>query len=86
MKLWQAGVRRFIGVAKSRVYHFLEISTIKINQKSISNGRKQFLKKWGITARVFYKYYLQMGKSNTQTLKPPKSMAYYFECLLCLLK
>ncbi|MDR2973048.1 MAG: glycosyltransferase [Bacteroidales bacterium] len=86
MKLWQAGVRRFIGVAESRVYHFLEISTTKINKKSIRDGRKLFLKRWGITARIFYRYYLQMGKKNPQTLKTPKSIAFYFERFLCLFK
>ena len=86
MKLWQAGVRRFIGVAESRVYHFLEVSTTKINRDIIRNGRKLFLKKWGITARVFYKHYLQMGKNNPQPLKPPRSIAFYFARFLCYFK
>jgi GT2 family glycosyltransferase len=86
MKLWQAGVRRFIGVAESRVYHFLEVSTTKITQDVIGSGRKLFLKKWGITARIFYRYYLQMGKENPQPLKHPKSIAFYFERLICFFK
>ena len=86
MKLWQAGVRRFIGVAESRAYHFLEISTAKIGRESIRNGRKLFLKKWNITSRVFYRYYLRMGKKSPQLLIKPRSIAYYFDCLLCLIK
>ena len=86
MKLWQAGVRRFTGVAKSRVYHFLEVSTTKIKRENIRNGRKLFLKKWGITARVFYRYYLQMGNKNSQPLKSPKSIAFAVDKFLCFFK
>ena len=86
MKLWQAGVRRFIGVAESRVYHFLEASTTKIKRELVHNGRKLFLKKWGMTARVFYRYYLKMGKGNPQPLKHPKSIAFYFDRFLCIFK
>ena len=86
MKLWQAGVRRFIGVAKSRVYHFLEASTGKISQDIINTGRRLFLNKWGITARVFYRYYLKMGENNPKPLKLPKSIAFYFERFICFLK
>ena len=86
MKLWQAGVRRFMGVAESRVYHFLEVSTTKINKEMIRKGRKLFLKKWGITARVFYLYYLQMGTKDPQPLKSPKSIAFYIDRFLCFFK
>jgi len=86
MKLWQAGVRRFIGVAESRVYHFLEASTTKVRQEAVGTGRKLFLKKWGITARIFYLYYLKMGGKNPQPLKPPKSIAFYFDRLICVFK
>ena len=86
MKLWQAGVRRFMGVAESRVYHFLEVSTTKINKEMIRKGRKLFLKKWGITARVFYRYYLQMGTKDPQPLKSPKSIAFYIDRFLCFFK
>jgi glycosyltransferase involved in cell wall biosynthesis len=87
MKLWKAGVRRFKGVEKSRVYHFLEASTNKISNHVIKTGRKLFLKKWGITARVFYKYYLQMGKAQTtQLLAQPKNMLYYLDYIICILK
>lgn len=86
MKLWQAGVRRFKGVAKSRVYHFLEVSTGKVKNACINKGRKLFLKKWGITSRVFYKHYLQMGKKNPQPLSPPKSIGFYLDKFICMFK
>jgi len=86
MKLWQAGVRRFIGVAESRVYHFLEVSTAKINREIVRNGRKLFLKKWGITARVFYRYYLRMGKKNPQPLETPRGLGFYLDWGICRFK
>ena len=56
MKLWQAGCRNFQGVGSSLVYHFQAKSTSKIVK---NDGRKQFIKKWGITPSTFYKYYLR---------------------------
>jgi hypothetical protein len=73
-------------VAESRVYHFLEVSTTKVNREIVSNGRKLFLKKWHITARVFYRYYLRMGKKNPKKLKTPQSIAFYFGRFLCRFK
>jgi glycosyltransferase involved in cell wall biosynthesis len=87
MKLWKTGIRCFKGVGKSRVYHFLEISTNKINKHVIGDGRKLFLKKWGITARVFYKYYLRMGKAQImQPLTQPKNILYYLDYIACIFK
>jgi GT2 family glycosyltransferase len=87
MKLWRAGVRRFKGMGKSRVYHFLQISTDKLKSTSGRQGRKQFLKKWGITARVFYRYYLKMGNPVIKTpLTPPKNVAFYLDYMLCYFK
>jgi len=86
MKLWKAGVRRFKGLAKSRVYHFLEASTSKIKKTHVGNGRKLFLKKWGITSRVFYKYYLRMGEKNPQPLRAPRSIAFYLDKFICMFK
>jgi len=59
MKLWQAGVRYFKGVSKSRAYHLMSKSVSRIKK---NNGRKQFLLKWGITSSTFSKYYLRMGE------------------------
>lgn len=59
MKLWQVGVRNFKGVGKSRVYHFMSKSTGKLTFKA--NGSRIFLNKWGISTKVFARYYLQRG-------------------------
>jgi GT2 family glycosyltransferase len=58
MKLFQAGVRYFKGVDKSRVYHFGSKSTRRIR---MNKGSRQFLNKWGITSSVFSRYYLKRG-------------------------
>lgn len=87
MKLWQVGVRRFKGVGKSRVYHFLEVSTTKLKTDQKNNGRKIFLKKWGITSRVFYRYYLRMGSSYVSApLRNPRGIAYYLDRIICIFK
>lgn len=70
MKLWQAGCRIFKGVGKSHVYHFQCKTTGKITR---NDGRKQFLKKWGILPSVFYKYYLRMGEKYEGALDDPRS-------------
>ncbi len=59
MKLWQAGVRNFKGVGKSRVYHFMSKSTVKLPVKA--NVARAFLNKWGISANVFARFYLRRG-------------------------
>lgn len=59
MKLWKYGVRIFKGIGKSKVYHFQSKSTGKVKK---NNGNEMFLFKWGISAKVFYTYFLQMGK------------------------
>jgi glycosyltransferase involved in cell wall biosynthesis len=61
LKLWQIGVREFKGVSQSRVYHFLEHSTKKLGNKKVGKGNRIFLNKWGITANMFYRFYLRMG-------------------------
>ncbi len=86
MKLWQLGVRRFKGVADSRVYHFLESSTKKFKSEFVKKGRKIFLKKWGITSRVFYTYYLKMGQPYKGDLKKPFGLTLWWELFLCKLK
>jgi glycosyltransferase involved in cell wall biosynthesis len=60
MKLWQKGVRYFKGVGKSFVYHFMSKSTGKVKK---NNGRKQFLKKWGVSSSYFTKQILESGKT-----------------------
>ncbi len=68
MKLWQMGCRSFRGVGDSLVYHFQAKSTGRVKK---NKGRKQFMKKWGITASAFYHYYLHMGQSYSGILSKP---------------
>ena len=69
MKAWALGVRNFKGVASSRVYHFGSKST---KRSGMNEGRKMFIRKWGITSRYFYKYYLRMGSNWKGQLVEPK--------------
>ena len=63
-KLWEAGVRTFIGKGDSLVYHFARKTTGRIKE---NNGRKTFLLKWGLTPRTFTTRYLRLG----QEIGPP---------------
>lgn len=77
LKLWQMGIRNFKGVARSRVYHFLEHSTKRLGNKKVIKGNRIFLNKWGITANMFYKFYLRMGSPYTGPLpEVEKTMAF----------
>ncbi len=68
MKFWKLGNRFFLGVGDSLVYHFQARSTGRVIK---NNGRLTFMKKWGITASAFYKYYLRMGRSPDLPLSEP---------------
>ena len=65
MKLWQAGIRHFRGVGDSLVYHFVSktLSRLKPN-----DGRRQFLRKWGVSASVFQREVLHLGEPWTAPL------------------
>lgn len=79
MKLWQVGVRNFKGISKSRVYHFMSKSTIRLTFKV--NGSRLFLNKWGITTKIFARHYLQRGTNWTGKLTPPPQtllLKFYF--------
>lgn len=67
MKLWQEGVRIFKGVGNSKVYHFQSKSLGKVK---LNDGRRQFAKKWGITASFFKNNYLKLGNPFLGELKP----------------
>ncbi len=87
LKLWQMGVRNFKGVAKSRVYHFLEHSTKRLGKKKVKGGNKTFLNKWGITSSMFYKFYLHMGTRYTGPLpEVVKTFAFKKKLFLCRIK
>lgn len=62
MKMWAAGCRIFLGVGHSLVYHFMCKSTGRIVK---NNGRKQFMRKWGMTSSLFDRYYLRRGEIAT---------------------
>jgi len=68
MKLWNAGVRIFKGVEKSRVYHFGSVSTKKVKK---NKGYYMFISKWGMTSSTFTTYYLHRGKIYKGNLTEP---------------
>jgi glycosyltransferase involved in cell wall biosynthesis len=87
MKLWQLGVRHFKGVARSRVYHFLEHSTKRLGRKKVKGGTKTFLNKWGITANMFYTFYLRMGSTyNGPLTEVTETFAFKKKKILCRIK
>jgi glycosyltransferase involved in cell wall biosynthesis len=59
MKLWNEDVRYFKGIGNSFVYHFMSKSTGKVKR---NDGRKQFLKKWGVSSSWFTKKILHSGE------------------------
>ena len=59
MKLWQEGVRIFKGLGKSRTYHFMSKSTGRVK---MNDGKKTFLKKWGVSSSWFVKNVLKQGE------------------------
>ncbi|HJV78142.1 MAG TPA: glycosyltransferase [Paludibacter sp.] len=58
-KLWEIGVRIFIGKGNSLVYHFGCKSTKRIKK---NKGQKNFVLKWGISAKTFMEKYLLRGQ------------------------
>ena len=69
MKLWNAGIRLFKGVSKSRVYHFGSKSVKRIKQNP---GYYKFIEKWRMTCGTFSKYYLKRGEKFDGVLKEAK--------------
>lgn len=59
MKLWQNGVRVFKGLGESRAYHFMSKSTGRVK---MNDGKKTFLKKWGVSSSWFVKNVLKQGQ------------------------
>lgn len=72
MKLWQAGVRHFMGVGDSLVYHFVSKTLSRLVP---NDGRRQFLRKWGISAKTFQDLYLRLGEDFTGELAEPSGPA-----------
>ena len=77
MKLWQTGVRLFKGVSKSRVYHFMSKSTGKLRKEANRNGKREFLDKWQMTSRTFYRYFLAIGTPFEGDRSEPEKSVHY---------
>ncbi len=80
MKLWFSGCRVFQGVGDSLVYHFKQKTTGRIKP---NNSRIQFMRKWGISTKMFDRYYLRSGTQANQ-LKLPEpvfNFSYYWSAL-----
>ncbi|GAB3007117.1 glycosyltransferase family 2 protein [Niabella terrae] len=60
MKLWQAGIRHFKGLSKSRVYHFGSLSVKRVIK---NNGYYLFILKWGMTSGTFTRRFLRRGSA-----------------------
>ena len=87
MKLWNCGVRIFKGLNDFKVYHFGSISMRKKKNLRKNNGTKTFLKKWGITPKFFFKYYLKTGCKYDGPLKnPEKPLSYFIGLMICKIK
>lgn len=87
MKLWKSGVRIFKGLNAFKVYHFGSISMRKKKNIKKNNGTKTFLKKWGITPKFFFKFYLKTGSSYDQPLtEPDKPLNYFTGLMICKIK
>lgn len=69
MKLWQAGVRLFKGIAASRVYHFGTKSTGRVKT---NKGYYTFIDKWKMSSSVFTKKYLRSGEKFSGSLNEPE--------------
>ena len=66
MKLWNEGVRIFKGLVESRAYHFMSQSTGRVK---MNDGKKTFLKKWGVSSSWFVKNVLKQGEPYSDPLK-----------------
>ncbi len=58
-KLWMAGVRHFKTLGDSICYHFMSVS---VNRVTKNKGHVQFLRKWGVTPRVFMTMFLHVDE------------------------
>ena len=86
MKLWHVGVRNFKGVGKSRVYHFMSVSTKKLTKKR-KGGSKVFLNKWGVSSNLFTNFYLRRGETWAGTTpEVEKNLKYKTKLLLSKIK
>lgn len=66
-KLWLAGCRTYRGVGSSLCYHFMSKSVHRVVK---NNGTLQFLRKFGITVRVFQEKILRIDEPWDSEYKP----------------
>ncbi|MBU3742438.1 MAG: glycosyltransferase [Candidatus Kapabacteria bacterium] len=83
MKLWQHGVRLFLGVGSSLAYHFQARSTGRVVR---NDGPATFLKKWGVTVGTFNRHFLRRGEAYRGPLTEPSGLHYAFDRLRSSLK
>ena len=82
MKLWNAGVRLFQCLGKSKVYHFGSVTIRKKNNSLFkknqgSKANKIFLLKWGISIKTFKKFYLKAYSIHNNNLTSPDKNIIY---------
>ena len=68
-ELKRIGVRIFKGLGESRAYHFMSKSTGRFK---MNDGKKTFLKKWGVSSSWFVKEVLKQGQFYTGPLSENK--------------
>jgi len=89
MKLWQAGVRYFKGVAASRVYHFGSLSVKRVKR---NKGYHTFISKWGMTSGTFSNLILKRGTpfegemSGDYQLNYPTRLKNYYKQIVAIFK
>jgi len=88
MKLWNAGVRLFKGIEKSRVYHF---GSLSVKRAKLNRGYYTFISKWGFTSSTLSKYYLHRGEKFNGILQEPNIPALvkiknFFKRIIAVLK
>ncbi|MBP5787372.1 MAG: hypothetical protein J6Y19_06120, partial [Kiritimatiellae bacterium] len=66
-----AGVRWFVGVGDSLVYHFVSKT---LSRLAPNDGRRQFLRKWGVSAKLFQHRYLRLGEDFGGVLEEPSGL------------
>ena len=87
MKLWKIGVRIFKGLDKFRVYHFSSVTIRKNTTIKQNKGNITFLKKWGISHKLFKKHYLRSKtKYFNELSEPNKNFSYYFDLMISKIK
>ena len=82
MKLWREGVRLFLCLGESKVYHFGSITIRKKKEKLFkknqgSKANKIFLLKWGISIKTFKKHYLKANLIHNNDLLGPDTNIEY---------